>query len=546
MTAEPRKTWRDRSAWLLDQVRADPARWASYLVVVAASVGFALWLLNFSRQQWFVTDEFDYFNYNHEPLLPWLFQPHNEHTIVFTKAWFELLGSLVGLRHYELYMVPMVAAHLVVIAATYALSWKATHSRVAATGVALIVLTMGAGVGTLTWGGQLQYVGSIAAGLVLLWLAVDRSGRRALAFAIVAAVLGTLNGSAFVAFGLAAAVVYTRRRLWVEAIAVAGIPLAWEAFSRLVWAPADPYAATGIGQILREGPAFVYAIFDTAISLTLEESHLTPVVLTSLVLGTLALVSVRMPWRRTPMSGRIAIALALASILTAASLVVARLSLPATSWGGAGYAYLVLATLMPIAGILLAHVARTRAALIGLGCVYLVVALTGANTFRANATGLQIWKSNGERLLQTAAAELQSGMPTYADQNPVPDTAPTVTQERLRALVASGQLDATVASTTDADQASLNMQWRLVPAAEQAGVCRDLSPGQSFNVALGGSASVTGLSSGASMTIQYPGSSATRQFELPVAPSTLETLSGRAATAAISAGTARICLPSWI
>lgn len=534
-----------RSRALYDEIRLDPARWGSYFVVLAAAAAFALWLLNFSRHQWFVTDEFDYFNYNHEPLISWLLQPHNEHTIVFTKAWFALLDSLVGLRHYELYMVPLVAAHLVVVAAIYWLTWKATHSRVVTTGVALVALVMGAGVGTLTWAGQLQYVGSVAAGLIVLSLAIERSGRTALAIAISAAAFGTLNGSAFAAFGLAAAVVYARRRLWIEASLVAAMPLAWEAINRIVWAPQDPYAATGIGQILREGPAFAYSIFDTAISLTLQETHLSSVVLTALVLGTLGLISADLRWRRTAMSGRVVIALALASIFTTLSLVVARLSLPPSSWGGAGYAYLILVTLVPIGGILLAHIARTRATLLGIGCLLLVITLMGANTFHANAAGLQSWKTNGEQLLQTAAAELNAGMPTFPDQNPVPDTAPTVTQDRLRALAASGQLDGLVASPVDADQVSLNMQWRLVGVDQPEGICRNLSAGQSFDMSVGASASMVGLSPGAAVDLQYTSSSATRHLTIPNATTSLQTVSQRSAIATIGAGMVQVCVPSW-
>lgn len=149
-------------------------------------------------------------------------------------------------------MIPIVACHLVVVATIYRLTWKSTSSRVITSGVALVSLAMGAAVGTLTWAGQLQYVGSVAAGLIVVSLAIESSGRRALAIAIIAAVFGALNGSAFVAFGLAAAIVYGRRRLWTEALVVAAIPLGWEAINRLVWAPADPYAATGLGQIVSQ------------------------------------------------------------------------------------------------------------------------------------------------------------------------------------------------------------------------------------------------------------------------------------------------------
>ena len=81
---------------LAGRIRSDPARWGSIALVTIASAAFAAWLLYFSRQQWFVTDEFDYFNFRHDSLIVWLLRPHNEHTIVFTKAWYALLGQFVG------------------------------------------------------------------------------------------------------------------------------------------------------------------------------------------------------------------------------------------------------------------------------------------------------------------------------------------------------------------------------------------------------------------------------------------------------------------
>jgi hypothetical protein len=530
---------------LADKIKSDPARWGSIALVALASAGFAAWLLYFSRQQWFVTDEFDYFNFRGEPLIIWLLRPHNEHTIVFTKAWFALLGNFVGLRHYFLYMIPIVACHLVVVAAIYRLTWRSTRSRVITTGVALVSLAMGAAVGTLTWAGQLQYVGSVAAGLIVVSLAIESSGRRALAIVIVAAIFGTLNGSAFVAFGLAAAIVYGRRRLWTEALAVAAIPLGWEVINRLVWAPADPYAATGLGQILDQGPSFAYAILDTAISQTLHETHLSSVVLAALVLGTLTLLSLDLRWRRTAMSGRIVAALALAATLTMFSLIVARLSLPVASWNGGGYSYLFLASLVPVGGILLSHIARSRAALLGVGTVFLAISLMGVGAFHANAAGLQTWKTNGGHLLQTAAAELNAGMPTLQDQIPAPDTAPTVTQERLRALAASGQLDATIVGPVEADQASLNMQWRLVPASQAAGSCRDLTVGESFPVPVGTVVSMAGLSPGAAVDLQYTSTSALRQFPVPSTSVTLQTVSQRPAVATVAAASVRVCMPNW-
>jgi hypothetical protein len=537
--------WRSRARSLADEFRSDPARWGSFLLVAVASAAFAAWLLNLGRQQWFVTDEFDYFNSGHEPLITWLLRPHNEHTIAFTKAWFGSMSDFVGLRHYGLYMIPLVTAHLVVVAAIYRLTWISTGSRVIATGTALVSLAMGAAAGTLTWAGQFQYVGSVAAGLIVILLAVQSSTRRAVAVAIALTVFGTLNGTAFVAFGLAASIVYARRRLWGEAILVAAIPIGWELASRFVWAPQDPYAAHELGQILREGPAVAYSVLDTAISQTLGETHLSSAVLTALVLGTLALISVNIRSRRTALSGRVVVALAMVAILTMLSLLVARLALGTELSSGGGYSYLFLVALLPVGGILLGHMARSKAALLGAAGVFLTISLMGVNTISDKAASLQSWKINGAHLMQTAAAELNAGMPTFPDQVPVPDTAPTVSQEQLRSLVASGQLDAVIAVPVEADQVSLNMQWRLASAGQTAGVCRDLAAGEGFAVPVGASVSILGLSPGAAVDLRYASSIAARQFEVPTTVASLQTLSQRTAAVTVEAASVRVCLPSW-
>jgi hypothetical protein len=544
-------SWRRRARSLLAEVKADPARWLSFLVMALATAAFTVWFLALCRQQWFVTDEFDYFGpAGHQSLIAWLIEPRNQHSGFFVFGWFWFLEDFMGLglRHYEIFMIPVVLGHLVVVAAIYRLTWIASASRVIATGTALVSLAMGGGVGTLTLAGQMVFTASIAAGLIVILLAVQSSSRRALGVVIALSFFGVLNGNAFDAFALAASILYARRRLWWEAIWVAAIPIGWEIGSRLVWpqAQVNIYAATGLGQILRDGPAFAYAALDLAISQTLGETHFTSAVLTALVLGSLALISVGPGWRRTAVSGRVVIALAVSAILTMLALVAARLSYGIVLVTYGGYSYLFLASLLPIGGILLGHIARSRAALLGVAGVFLTVSLIGVVTINDNAKALGTWKLNGARLMQTAAAELNAGMPTYADQLPVPGTAPTVSQDKLRSWAVSGQLDAAIAGPGEVDQVSLNMQWRVAPTDQTAGVCRDLGAGESFAVPVGASPSILGLQLGTAVNLRYANSTAVRQFDVPATGVvSLQTVSQRAAIVTVQAGPVRACLPSW-
>jgi len=542
--------WRRSAVSLLDDARSDPARFMSFLVVAVASAAFALWLLDICRQQWFVADEFDYFATGREylatgrePLIFWLLAPHGEHTIVFTKLWFWILPDFVGYAHYEFYILPSVLAHLVVVAAIYRLTWISTASRVMATGTALVALAMGAGVGTLTYAGQFQYVGSVAVGLIVVILAVQSSGTRALVALIALSVLGTLNGTAFLFFAIAASIVYARRRLWREAFAVGAIAVGWELTSRLVWAPHDPYQAQGLVQMLREGPAFAYAILDPAISRTLGDGHLSAAVLTALVLGTLALISASPVSRRTAVSGWVVGTLAVAAILTMLGLVFGRLSADIQLASTGGYSYLFLVSLLPIGGILLAHIARSKAALLGVAGACVAISLVGVATISDYAASLATWKVQGEHVMQTAAAELDAGMRTFPDQAPNPDTAPTVSQDQLRSLAASGKLEAVIVGPEEVDQVSLNMQWRLGPPGQTTGVCSDLAAGQSFAVPVGASVTILGLGSGSAVDLQYESSAAFRQFVPSSGAASLQTLSQRPVVGTVQTASMRVCLP---
>jgi hypothetical protein len=195
----------------------DPIRSASLLILAISSIAFAVWLVSLARREWFVYDEFDYLQPAGEPLVTWLLRPHNEHTITFTKAWFGSLSSTLGLRGYGLYIGPLIVSHLVAVWLIYRLTWISTTSRILANGIALVALTMGAAAGTLTWAGQLQYTGSVAAGLGAILLACQRPGRRETVVLVATTIFETLNGTAFLAFGLAAATMYVARRRWLEA-----------------------------------------------------------------------------------------------------------------------------------------------------------------------------------------------------------------------------------------------------------------------------------------------------------------------------------------
>jgi hypothetical protein len=234
--------------------------------------------------------------------------------------------------------------------------------------------------------------------------------------------------------------------------------------------------------------------------------------------------------------------LAMATALTLGSLVVGRLGGGIPMASGGGYSYMLLATILPLAGILLGHVTRTRTASVGAAGVLVAVSLIGVATISDNARSLSAWKLEGQRLMQTAAASLTGGMATYPDQRPVPVTAPTVTQADLRDWADAGWLDAVVAGALEADQASLNTQWRIVPTGGLAGDCSDLSSGGQVSIPAGATVGLVGLEPGAMVDLRYPETAAVRRLIVPTAANSLESLAGRATLLGVAAGSVRLCV----
>lgn len=518
------------------------ARWLSYLTVAAACAVFSVWLLDVARHQWFVTDEWDYLSREGDSLIGWLIRPHNEHTILFTKAWFQVLMATVGARHYVLYMVPLVAAHLVVVASIYRLTWLASASRVVAVGVALSALAMGAGVGTITWAGQFQYVGSVAAGLLAIVLAVEGRGRSLLVTVAVVTIFGALNGTAFIPFGVTAGVVFARRRRWPEATLVSVLPILWLLVAYVVWHPANQYAVEDLQQILRAGPAFAYAILDVAIRQTIGEAHLSATILGALVLGTIALLSPMVFGPRTGRTVPIIGALGLATLMTMFLLIIGRLGRGPELASTGGYSYLFLATLLPVSGILLGHLARSRSSLIAVMGLYVAIGLIGVATIADTAHDLSTWKVGGERLMLTAAAQLTDQVAVFPEQIPVPETAPTVDQGQIRTWTADGQLDAEIAGPAESDQISLNVQWRAAPSTGGLGECRDMTAGQTAEIPRDATVEVLARQLGGAVDLRYPASTALRRFALPAEAITLESLSHRSASLTIVSGDVRLCV----
>jgi hypothetical protein len=522
--------------------RAAVLRWGAPAALLVGAAAVGLWLLVLARTQWFYMDEFDYFRSSVDPLIVWLLRPHNEHTIAFTKLWFGSMLPILGLRHYVLYALPLVAAHLLAVGVVYRLTWIATRAGAVALATALMTAAMGAAFTTLTWAGQFQYTGAVAAGLVVILLAFEVPTRARRAALTVAVVFGTFSGTAFVTLALAGAVAYAFRRRRRAAAFVAAVPLGWLLLVRVIWAPGNIYAAHDLGDILRLGPAFAFSVVDVAITSTVGDSHFSAALLVAMAVGILAVLRASLRSMTGGLAGQVIGTLALATILTMLALIAGRLGRGSELSSGGQYSYLFLVTLFPIAGILLGQPAQSRSSVVAIVLTMAAITVMGIATISDGARSLSAWRLDGERVMQAAAAQLAQGLPTYPEQVPVPDIAPTVSQDKLRSWVASGALDPNGGPTEASDQASLNMQWRLIEGADALGQCQSLGSGEQTSVPPAASISLAGVAPGTVISVQYPTSPALRHFGLSSSASALQSVADRAALLSVEAGTARVCV----
>jgi hypothetical protein len=107
------------------------------------------------------------------------FPPHGEHWATVHVVVFRLLMEIVGLRTYVPYHALLIGLHIVVAAMVFILLRRWAGAPFALAG-GLLILFFGSGFENLFWAFQIMFVGTIALGLVTVWL-LDHpaTGRRA-------------------------------------------------------------------------------------------------------------------------------------------------------------------------------------------------------------------------------------------------------------------------------------------------------------------------------------------------------------------------------
>jgi hypothetical protein len=120
-----------------------------------------------AREMWFFGDEWDFLY--HRALSggdgPGLLAPHNEHWSTIPLILYRVMWQVVGLQHYQVWMLMPILTLMVGSVALYALLRRAGATAWIAVICALVLAWNGAGEDTL-WAFQVGFLGSLTAGII--------------------------------------------------------------------------------------------------------------------------------------------------------------------------------------------------------------------------------------------------------------------------------------------------------------------------------------------------------------------------------------------
>lgn len=132
-------------------------------------VGAAAILLSYNRNQWFMSDEWNFIVHRSPGLADTDFlRPHNEHWTALPVLSYWALLSTVGLSSYLPYAAVVIAFHLGLAHLLWRAALRCGASRPIATALVAIFAVLGAGAENLVWSFQIAFVGAAACG----WAAI--------------------------------------------------------------------------------------------------------------------------------------------------------------------------------------------------------------------------------------------------------------------------------------------------------------------------------------------------------------------------------------
>ncbi len=304
-------------------------------------------LLYEATKQWFYYDEWDFLAYRGVRLTGTgtLFDPHNEHWTTIPILIWRGLFDLVGIRHYWLYALPMIVAHLAVVTLLWRLMLRHHVDPWVATLLVAAFAVLGVGSENLARAFQITFVGSVAFGLLAID-AVERDKRRLPALWGVCALMCSNIGVPMVVGCVLVAIV---RRRFSAAVVAGAIP----ALAFVIWYVSighiGTYASTDIASLSFNGlVSYVWTGLTTSMGGFLDSSPHLGAVIVSVLAG--AAVARR----------NVPAALALTTVVLYVFVGFGRLQYGVGQATASRYSYIAVALCLPLMGQLVTLLVRHR------------------------------------------------------------------------------------------------------------------------------------------------------------------------------------------
>jgi hypothetical protein len=210
--AEPSQAEVDRLVGAVAAVERH-SLWALSAMMVLAGV----LLVYMGRGLSFFYDDWDFVTHDYGGGLHSLLAAHVGNISIFPIAIYKLLFHLVGLNHYAVFRLVVVALHLICGGLVFVLAARRI-ARAPALLAAALILFLGAAWEDLLWAFQVGYMLSVAGGLAA-WVLMERRGLKSQIGAMLCVVVAAGSSSLGIAvmIGVLAELVWSRRwsSLWV-------------------------------------------------------------------------------------------------------------------------------------------------------------------------------------------------------------------------------------------------------------------------------------------------------------------------------------------
>jgi len=338
-------------------------------------------LLLDSREHWFFADEWDFLVSRRLQLtgIHGILYPHNEHWSTIPILIWRGIFSLVGVRHYWLYLLPLILAHLLCAHVLWRIMLRHKVDPWVATILAAAFMVLGVGWQNLTWAFQIAFVGSLAFGLLGVEAVENDRMWLPAVWGLGALMCSAVGAPMVVGYTLVAVV----RRRYKIAVVASIIPAAVYA---LWWATISPVGTPNTHVGLKYLIPYVWTgLIAAASGFVGLPRFVGAVLVVVLALGAL--------WRRN-----VPAVMAVTTVIMFGIIATGRYFFGANQAAASRYSYLAVALFLPLGGQLITSLVRLR----GLKVFVLSVlcALVPVNVFILQKDG----GSTSFQQKQTAAA----------------------------------------------------------------------------------------------------------------------------------------------